>query len=177
MRIFATTVAGLLLACVLLTGGCSEDPTKGYTLKSQFPEDVRTVHVPIWHRGRNVYRRGLEMRLTEALIKRLELDTPYKVTDKDRAHTELTGTIDTISQRVMSFNPDSGLPREKEITLIVSFSWVDLRNGRDIVRRRNFRQAGTYIPPQPLSEDFFLGSEDVINRLAQRIVEQMAAEW
>ena len=177
MKTFATILTGALLAGALLTGGCSEDPTQGYTLKSQFPDDVRTVHVPLWHRGREVYRRGLEIRLTEAVIKRLELDTPYKATGKDRAHTELTGTIDSISQRVLSFNPDSGMPREKEITLAVSFAWTDLRTGRDIVRRKNIRQAGTYIPPAPLSEDFFLGSEDVINKLAQRIVEQMAAEW
>jgi len=177
MKTFAAILTGALLAGALWMTGCSEDPTQGYTLKSQFPDDIRTVHVPLWHRGRNVYRRGLEMRLSEAIIKRLELDTPYKTTSKDRAHTELTGTIDTISQRVLSFNPDSGLPREKEITMTVSFTWTDLRTGRDIVRRTNFRQSGTYIPPAPLSEDFFLGSEDVVNKLAQRIVEQMAAEW
>ncbi|HUS90780.1 MAG TPA: LptE family protein [Phycisphaerae bacterium] len=177
MNKLALIATGALLAGALLTGGCSQDPTAGYTLNSQFPDDVKTVHVPIWHRGKNIYRRGLEFRLTEALIKRIELDTPYKVTDRDRAHTELTGTIDLIPQRVLSNNPDTGQPREKEVTLVVSFAWTDLRTGRDRARRQNVRQAGTYIPPEPLSEDFFQGSEDVINRLAQRIVEQMAAEW
>ena len=37
MKTFATILTGALLAGALLTGGCSEDPTQGYTLKSQFP--------------------------------------------------------------------------------------------------------------------------------------------
>lgn len=117
------------------------------------------------------------MRLTEAVVKRLELDTQYKVTDKSRADTELRGTIDRVSQRVLSFNPDSGLPREKELTVTVSFTWTDLRSGKVLAQRRSFRQAGTYIPPQPFGEDFFQGSEDVVNKLAKRIVEQMETDW
>ncbi|HUT01766.1 MAG TPA: LPS assembly lipoprotein LptE [Phycisphaerae bacterium] len=177
MKSTATVTAGALVLGMLLAAGCSSDPTKGYTLKSQYPEGIKTVTVPIWHRGKKVYRRGLEMRLTESVVKRLELDTPYKVTDKSRADTELRGTIDLVSQRVLSFNPDSGLPREREITVAVSFTWTDLRNGKVLARRTNFRQAGTYISPAPFGEDFFQGSEDVVNKLAQRIVEQMEADW
>ncbi len=178
MKNIATIIASALAVGTLLAGGgCSSDPTKGYTLKSQYPQDIKTVSVPIWHRGKQVYRRGLEMRLTEAVIKRLELDTPYKVTDKSRADSELRGTIDRVSQRVLSFNPDFGRPREMEITVTVSFTWTDLRSGKVRAQRKDFRQAGTYIPPQPLGEDFFQGSEDVVNRLAKRIVEQMEADW
>ncbi|MCD6303667.1 MAG: hypothetical protein J7M21_01750 [Planctomycetes bacterium] len=175
-----TTTFGMLAAYLAVTWllcGCDSDPAKGYTTASQYPAGIKTVAVPIWHRGRDVYRRGLEMRLTEAIVKRIELDTPYKVTEKSRADTELVGTIDQVSQRVLSFNPDTGLPREKEITLTVSFTWTDLRNGKVLVRRRNFRESAAYIPPAPLGEDFFQGSEDVINRLARRIVQQMEADW
>ena len=178
MRTTATISVWILLAGVLAAaGGCATDPTKGYTTKSQYVEGVKTIAVPIWTRGKEVYRRGIEMRLTEALVKRIELDTPYKVTAKSRADTEIRGKIDRISQRVLSFNPDTGMAREKEITLTVSFTWTDLRSGKVLAKRGNFRQAGTYIPLDPLGEDFFQGSEDVVNKLAVRIVEQMAAEW
>ena len=178
MKRIATVALWTALAVALCDAcGCSSDPRAGYTTKSQYVEGIKTVAVPIWRRGKKVYRRGLEMRLTEAIIKRMELDTPYKVTDKSRADTEIRGSIDLVSQRVLSFNPDSGMPREKEITMTVSFTWTDLRNGKVIAERRNFRQTGTYIPPAPLGEDFFQGSEDVVNRLAKRIVEQMEADW
>jgi outer membrane lipopolysaccharide assembly protein LptE/RlpB len=173
MRIIRLMLAGPLLAAC----SCSSDPTQGYTTKSQYLQNVRTVAVPIWTRGKEVYRRELEMQLTEAIVKRLELSTPYKVTDKTRADTELRGTIENVSQRVLSFNPDTGQAREKEITFTVSFTWTDLRSGKVLTRRKNFRQAGSYIPLAPLGEDFFQGSEDVVNKLAQRIVEQLEVDW
>jgi hypothetical protein len=176
MKRIATIGTWLFVAAALAAVcGCSQDPTKGYTTQSQYVEDVKTVAVPMWLRGKNVYRQGLEMRLTEAIVKRLEMDTPYKVTDKSRADTELRGTIDLIPQRVLSYNPDTGRSREMEVTLTVSFTWTDLRSGKVLAQRRDLRQAATYIPP--LSEDFFHGSEDAINRLARRVVEHMEADW
>jgi len=168
------TVLGGALACAV---GCAADPTKGYTVKSQYVPGIKTVCVPIFTRGKRVYRRGLEFRLTEAVIKRIQLDTPYRVTRKGGADTELRGAIDRVSQRVLSFDPDTGFPRETEITMTVSFTWTDLRNGAILKQHTNFRQADTYIPPPPLSEDFFQGSEGAINKLAKRIVEQMEADW
>ncbi len=185
IRKSTTTCMLILLALVAaVVGGCSQDPTKGYSLASQYDSGIKTVTVPIWTRGRNVFRRELEMRLTEAVIKKVELDTPYKVVDKRHADTELRGSIDVVGQRVLSFNPDNGLPREKEITMAVSFTWTDLRSGKVIKQVSNLRQAAVYIPPSstpldtsPLNEDFFQGSEDTVNRLAQRVVEQMVSDW
>jgi hypothetical protein len=154
-----------------IVGGC------GYSIAPLHPGDVTTVAVPIWHRGRNVYRRGLEFRLTEALVKQIEMRTPYKVTDGGRADTELTGTIERVEQRVLSFNPDTGRPRELELTVTVSFRWKDLRSGEMRAERTNFAVSGTYIPHEPFERDFFQGSEDVINKLARRVVEQMEGGW
>ncbi len=167
----------LLLAGVLLVGCGGNDPTLGYTARSPFRTSVRTVAVPLWSRGQNVYRRDLEFRLTEALIKRIELTTPYKVVEKKKADTLLTGTIEDISQAMLSFNPDDGRPREIQVAAIVSFQWNDLRSGRTLVKRRQFRVTSVYLPSQPLEEDFFQGSQDLIERLAVRIVETMEADW
>ncbi len=162
----------LLTTVTVALSGCAP-----YTTKSLYRDDVKTVHVPIWSRGRDVYRRELEMRLTHALIERIELDTPYKVTAKPRADTELTGKIDRIEQRVLSKNPETGRPRELEATFHVSFTWKDLRSGKVLTEYTDFRVADVYIPHEPLGEDFFQGSEAVINRLARRIVETMETEW
>ncbi len=167
---------GVLLAGVL--AGClSNDPTTGYTAKSQYRQGIRTVAVPIWTRGKDIYRRDIEIRLTESLVKRIELDTPYKVTTKQRADTILTGTLEKITQRTMSFDPDSGDPREMQITFTVSFKWEDLRTGKIIVKRQNFDVAGIYLPPVPFNEDFFQGSEDLLDKLARRVVETMESDW
>ena len=168
-----------VLAYILLTSlaGCNVDPSVGYTTANQYRPGIRSVSVPIWTRGKDVYRRELEMRLTEAIVKRIETDTPYKVTTRARADTLLTGRIDEIVQQVMSTNPDTGRARELELTIEVSFTWKDLRTGEILVDRENFRIARPYIVDEPIAEDFFEGSAYLINQLAKRIVEQMEAEW
>ena len=172
------TRPALTAACALaaLAGGCNADPTKGYTLDSQYPANVRTVAVQIFTRGPNIYRRELELRLTEAVAKHIEFYTPYKVTTKDRADTELTGTVTDISQRTMSMVASVSSPREKEVVIAASVRWQDLRTG-EVLRRENVRAAGRYITLAPFREDFFQGSEDAIDRLAKRIVEKMEEDW
>ena len=187
-RSLTCLAAGCLTA---LLAGCAADPRQGYSFSSPHPAGIRTVAVPMWTRSKQVYRRQWEMRLTEALQKHIELHTPYKVTKEGRADTVMTGRIDRITQQVVSTNTDTGLPRQNEITFVVSFTWTDLRTGKVLLTRRNFRVTGTYLPGGVLSrnpttgarmtgppmEEFFEGGEDVVNRVARRIVEQMEAKW
>jgi hypothetical protein len=175
----ARGLPALLIALALaglFAGGCSTDPTEGYTLEPLHETSVASVAVPIWTRGRHIYRRDIEFRLTEAVRKRVLMDTPYKVLPRDRADSELVGTIENISQYSLSGNPYTGRARETEITMVLSFTWKDLRTGRTIRKLSNFRVASTYIRGGDFNEDFFQGSEDVINKAARRIVEQMERE-
>jgi len=168
------TLTPVLLAAVsaAFLPGCGP-----YTTANQYRPGIQTVFVPIWTRGKKVYRRDIEMRLTEAIQKRIEQDTPYKITTKDRADTELRGQITLIRQRILSKNPDTGLPRELEVTFTLAFTWKDLRTGKVLVDEPKFRVADTYITHEPLNEDFFQGSEADINRIAKRVVEKMEANW
>ncbi len=161
----------------IITTGCSQDPAQGYSLQSQYSPDIRTVAVDIFTRGKDIYRRDIEMRLTEAVIKRIEQDTPFKVTDKARADTHLSGTLNLISQRVLSFDPDTSLPRELEMTFRIEILWKDLRSGDILLDQADLRVSGSYTRLDPLNEEFFHGSEVVINRAAERIVETMEIDW
>jgi len=168
-------------AASLAAGGCG----------TLYHSNVKSVAVPIWQRGPGVYRRGLEFRLTEAIIKRIELDTPYKVTDKSKADTMLEGTIVRVSQSVLSFNPRLATPRDEQIRIVVRLKWTDLRTGEVLHEERNLRAAGVYyparrldesevsgtVPASPFDEDFFEGSSSAINRMAQLIVEKMEKPW
>jgi hypothetical protein len=172
----AVACSALAMLCIL--AGCDSNATlMGYTAQNQYRTGVQTVAVPMWKRGKEVYRRDLETRLTEALIKRIELDTPYKVTLKDRADSILTGTIDQITQSTLSMNTDTGQPREIQITFLVTWTWKDLRSGQMLAERKRYRYSCVYLPSDPYNEDFFRGSEDLMDRLARRIVESMEADW
>ena len=175
--IFIWTVLAVTAAAVC-TGCSNPDPSKGYTTIDQYRPEIKTIAVPIFRRGTYEYRRDIEFRLTEALIKQIEAQTRYKVVSKGRADTELTGTIRAIDQQVLSFAPDTGRAREIQMRIIVDFTWKDLRGeGKVLVERKNFRVAAEYIPPDPFNEDFFLGSEDAFNKMARRIVGQLAQPW
>ena len=165
------------LASLAAATGCATDPSKGYTTASQHRAGIDSVEVVGFTRDKEIYRRGLEMRLTEAIVKRIGLDTPYRILPKGRADTQLRGTIETISQRVLSPIPETGGARELEMILVVSFTWKDLRTGKILAQEKNLRAAGVYIPPVPFSEDFYEGSEAALNQMAVRIVEKMEADW
>ncbi len=162
-----TAVMGALL---LTSAGC------GYQVGNLYRDDVDTVAVDMFTRGRMVYRRELETRATEAIIKRINL-TPYRIAPKNQADTILTGSIDVVPQRVPQYDPDSGQPRFKELLLKVSFQWKDQRTGKVLAEHSNVIVSGTYVTHAPLNEDFFQGSEDVVNRLAERIVGYMERDW
>jgi len=174
----AWALAAAALAAAMPAGCANVDPSEGYTTASQYPRDVRTVAVPIFHRAAGEYRRDFEIRLTEAVKKRIAQETGYRLADKSHADTILLGTLRWIHQRPLSYNTRMGRPREYQVRLSVDLVWKDLRGeGRIRMERKDFRVAATYLLARPFREDFFMGSEDAANRLAQRIVEQLADSW
>ena len=160
----------VLAAAAAVVGGCN------YKIGSMHRSDVKSIYVPVWTRGREVYRRDVEKRLTEAIIKRIQADTQYKISTQALADTKLTGTIERIRQHVLTINTDTGGARELEVEFTVSFVWTDLRKGTE-QRWGKFRAVGRYIRSAPFSETFAVGGEDVINEVAQRIVEQLEEKW
>ena len=162
--------------CGYAVSGCAGDPSKGYTTKSMFPDTVHTVAVTMFERSKDVYRRDIEIRLTEAIQKRIQQNTPYRLAKRERADSELTGELVKISQQVLSYNGLTGDPNEIEAVFTINFTWKD-RRGNVLVKRENFQVSGTYIPSAPFNENFFQGSDDILNKAAVLIVEQMESDW
>ena len=117
-------------------GGCSTDPTRGYAFAESYDESIRTVAVPNW--GNDTFARGLELTLTDAIIKRLQRHTPYRVVSADRADTTLSGVITEARLARLSDDPQTGLAEEQVYELTVRFSWVDNRTGETRVLREQF---------------------------------------
>ena len=175
------TQCGIWIAAVgmiaLLSGCLGDDPTTSYTAKGMYRSGIRSVAIPMVQRGKDVYRRKLEFRLTETLVKRVNAIPNYTVLKRDQADTLLTCTIDRVNQATLSLNPDTGFPRDMELTIVVSYQWKDLRTGVVLAKRDKMEVARTYVPAGPMNQGFFQGSEDVINHIARRIVESMEVEW
>jgi hypothetical protein len=161
---------------------------------------VCSVRVPIFKNltYRDSTRQGIEMQLTQAVVRQIELKTPYKV--KQDADTELTGTIVALTKGILNRN-QRNLPRETETTLAVEVVWKDLRSGEILSRPAHGPGAlppppppdappGTPPPPPPGIAVFSLGHfipeigqsnasayKENVDRLAVQIVSMMEEPW
>jgi len=124
----------LSLACLGLAG-CSTESMKdftvfGYHMGSCARTDIKTVRVPIFRN--TTFFRDIEYDLTQAVIKRIEGTTPYKVVNAN-ADAELVGVIKMGTSHVGIQN-ELNEARTRDFTLVVEASYVDSRSGQDYFR-------------------------------------------
>ncbi len=134
---------------------------------------IRTVFVEPFRSKE--FRRELEMRLTEAVSKRILTDTPYRIANRERADTILSGEILEVRQSVFGTDFLADRPRETAATFLIALRWQHPGTGRILMERKLFTETDTWVPP--VGETFFKGADRVISRLAETIVEQMETVW
>jgi hypothetical protein len=148
--------------------------------RSLYRPDVRTVHVPIFES--ESLRPGLGERLTDAVIREIQLRTPYKVVATPDADSTLSGRVTHETKRVLArnrYNDARGIQEE----LDVEVSWISSRG--DVLMQT------TAIPFAPLglnaaNNSYFIpeagqslatAQQDAIERLAREIVGKMEIWW
>jgi hypothetical protein len=164
-------VPGSVLAVLAATAlaGCG-----GYTNKSLFPEDVRSVFIEMF--DNRTFRRGIEYTLSDAMAKRIESDTPYKiVSDRDRTDSVLDGQLVVIGESILTLERETGQALEKEVILTATVNWKNLRTGRMMINNQSITAAASY--SEFLHQDFTYASSLAANKLAQKIVEVMQNNW
>jgi Lipopolysaccharide-assembly len=166
-----------LFLCLLAAGcgyqGGDSSLSSGYQWKSPYRTDVRTVAVPIFQT--KDFHKGVEFQVSDALVHDIEAFTPYKVVARDHADTILEGEIVSVTTNPLSLNSITGTPQEQLTSVIVNFTWKDLRTGKILVQRSNFEQVTSYYPL--LGEGEFVGEQSAAERLAAGIVHEMEATW
>jgi hypothetical protein len=116
-----------IFGTILLLGLSSGCLGLGYNVgtKSLFGHDIKTVYVPIFES--ELERHGIAERLTEAICKRIEARSPYKVVGRPDADSVLTGKIKSERKAVAISNGFNDI-REQQRTLSVFITWKDRRN-------------------------------------------------
>lgn len=168
----------LIISLLMLLAGCgfhgdSDANPGGYHWGSLYRQDIHTVCVPIFTTVD--YHRGVEFQLSDALVKKIEEFTPYKVVPRDRADTILEGEIVSVRPEMLSLNPNTATPQEERYTIVVNFTWKEISTGKILVSRTNFEEATSYFPI--LGESEYVGSENTSEQLAAGIVHEMEAPW
>ena len=145
----------------------------GYKAGFLYPADIQTVYVQGF--TSQEFRREIEIRLTEAVIKRILMETPYRLGHKSDADTILYGELRSVPVTLLGTDFDRNLPKENQIVLVVDWTWKNRRTGEVLAQQRGHEQAGEYIPLA--GENFFDAVEVAVNRMSERIVERMRSDW
>ena len=154
---------------MLFFAGCS-----GYSNESLYTDDVRSVYVEMF--DNDTFERDLEYDLTDAIAKRIEAETPYKIiSDKSRADTVLSGKITGIGVSAITLERETGRPLEHQAEITAVFSWKNLKTGEYLVENLGVTSTAAYSYFQ--QQSFEYASKLATNKLAERIVEQMQKEW
>lgn len=159
--------------CLLLLPGCA-----GWQFgqRSLYRQDITTVHVPIVQS--DSFRRNLGERLTEAIVKEIELKTPYKVVDAASADSILACRIASESKRVLSESRNDDA-RDIDTDFFVQMSWSDRRGDLIAGGGRlpfsplllNISQQASFVPEG--GQSLATAQQEAIQRLAEQIVGQM----
>ena len=152
--------------------GCA--PWAGYSQQPLFPEDVDTIYLNMF--DNQTFWRNMEYDLTDALAKRIEARTPYKiVSDQDLADTVMTGQITSVSQGVLMTDRDTGNSVEQELILRAVVSWKNYKTGALLADNEAVVASASFSTALQQHEAY--GSKLATNRLAVKIVELMENRW
>ncbi len=173
---FGTLVLSAILALMLaLVPGCASSPNHGYAFDSTFDESINTIAVPIFRN--ETTSRGIELQLTEAVMKQIQQRTPWRLTPSDRADTTLVGVITSTSLRALSDDPQTGLVQEQAVQITIRFEWRDNRTGDVLVARDNYSASAVFHPSRAVGDRLELGQRNAIEELAHDLVSDMRSGW
>lgn len=165
----------LAAAAIATAAGCSSDPTRGYSFQSPYDSSIKTVAVPIF--ANTTMHPGIEADLTDAIIKELQRETPWRVTQSETADAVLRGRINRVRLIRLSQQTGVGLVQEQGVEVSVSFEFVDNRRGETLVSRAGFAALASFVPAQPTGERISVGYRGAAEILADDIVTELANSW
>lgn len=175
MKLFKQT-GHFVFILMLAFSGC------GYTRKSALPEGVNTIFVETVKNKIDIndvyaYVPGMEIHITNELIKRLNVDGNLRVVqDPSQADVILNTQLNKIEQDGVRF---TSLERIEEYRMyfIVSFELVEAKTKRLIFQEGNFSGDSEYFVGDIRSIAREEAAERAAVRLAKNMVDRIVEDW
>lgn len=166
----STTLFLLVTMMMVMSSGCRAYRFGAPTMHRM---EIRSVHIPVFES--DSYRRFLGQRLTEAVVKQIQRDTPFIITTAARADSILTGRIIRDTKRVLS-ETENDDPRALQAELQLEVQWND-RGGVPLMDRQTLRLTRDvdFIPEG--GQSLTTAQQELIDRLATQIVNHMEMTW
>ena len=160
------------LVCLALAG-C------GYQFGHLSDPTIRSVAVPTFESTAD--RRGIELQLTEAVVKQIQTRTPFRLAHESTADTILRGRVVGVRKRGLSRTITDD-PREAEFALAVEVTWEDRRG--QVLGSRTVPIAPDVVPvlstgtqAVELGQTRATAQQEAVERLARQVVDLMELPW
>lgn len=153
----------------------------GYTRHTVLPRGIKTIYVDTFKNKIPIdrlyaYEPGVEIKITNAIIRRLHVDGNLKVVSKDKADAVLEGKLISLDQEGTRF---TSLERIEEFRLyiVVELRLVDRKTGDILWEEKNFTGDESYFVTGPRAVSRTLAFDKAIERLARNAVDRIVEDW
>lgn len=166
---------GMIAGWILVMCGC------GYTQRVVLPGGIQSVAVPTFKNAIPVeqiytYRPGLEMEITNAVIRRFNFDGNLKVVPRERADAVLEGAIIAYDQEPLRYRSNDR-PTENRLHLVVDIKLTNLKTGQVIFHEPNFSGTTIYEVNDEQGARRITAATDAVQDLARNIVDRVVEDW
>ena len=176
--------AALALLSAVFCAGCA--CTGGYQIGPYglYDSGIKTVYVPMVEA--NTYRYDFSERLTEAIIKKICEQTPYRIGTYEKTDSILTVRLTGEAQQVAALNRYDDT-REKRVCLTAEAVWTDVRGVQPTntsILAGNARNPNdgvrlisqSFLVPE-MGQSTETAQQEAIDTLAEQIVGLMESAW
>lgn len=175
MRNFKPVSFLFLMLFVLNAAGC------GYTRQSTIPEGIQTIYVQTVQNKIPVnriyaYQPGLEMLISNSLVKRFKQDGNLEVVPKDEADAILETDLVGYEQEGLRFNSLETV-EEYRLLMKVDIRLVNAKTGKIILEEKEFSGDAEYFVSEVRSLGREEASKRAAERLARNVVDRIVEDW
>ena len=156
-------------------------PGCGYTRKSVLPEGIKTIHVdtvknkiPMDHLS--VYVPGLEISITNAIIKRMNRDGNLRVVSKNDSDAVLESELISMDQEGVRFTNLESV-EEYRLYLVLAMRLRNTKTGEVIWEEPNFSGDAEYFVSGVRSIAREEAAQRAVDRLAHNVVDRIVEDW
>ena len=164
-----------LILSLISSFGC------GYTRKTVLPQEMKTIYVdtvkneiPLDHLY--AYQPGLEIDITNAIIRRLQQDGILQVAKREDADVILDSKLIGYEQEGLRFTSLESI-EEYRLFIALNMTLINSKTKEVIWRERNFSGDAEYFVSGVRSLAREEASHRAIDRLARNVVDRIVEDW
>lgn len=174
MKSFKRTVGVLAVTAVALSG-C------GYTQQATLPNNIKTIYVDtvknrIAIQDVYAYVPGLEMDITNAVIRRFHLDGTLKIVEREQADAILEMDLIDFEQEGLRFTSLESV-EEYRLFTVLDLRLLDGKTGQMLWREPHFVGESEYFVSDVRTISLQEASREAVEDLARNVVDRVAEDW